>query len=678
MSFASHSASFSCSELCKARPDFYPIKFYSIALSAVTGRLIFMAMTNEQFDEMVKRLEPLAKREPGKYRFRVGLLALLGYAYIVLVVAVLVAVFVLLLGVSWRYGKVNFLTLKFGWIFIALAWVVLRSLWVTHVPPEGYELTRDDAPRLFDLIEEVTGALDAPRIHHVLALDFFNAAVVQVPRFGFFGGYRNYLLLGLPDLQATSPEQFRATLAHELGHLSGNHGRFSGWVYRLRQTWVQLLTRLERERRWGSFFFTTFFNWYAPYFQAYSFVLARTHEYEADEAAARLTGARTVAEMLIDTRLKGNYLEENYWPEIYRHAETEPRPVKDVYINLPHTLRQGLPQDAVARQLQLALAEKTVSDDTHPALADRLRALGYPSPNEVDGAWAKEYQTATVAESAADFYLGTGLAQTLAAHFDRAWQQGVAEQWSERHAYVQKSQQTLAALEVKAQNGELLFEEAWTRASLATELKSPEEAIPRLREVLERRPEHAAGNFLLGQLLLRQNDQAGVAHLERAMEREPEMVIPACQVLFLHFTGQGLTGEAERYREHAQKYFARLEEAQPERSTLKAGDELLPHQVSPAQVEELRGQLRPYPLVQTAYLAQKKLEKFPEKPLYVLGIVPTTSWYNFNRAQEHQNLVNQVVAEVAFPGETLVIVLAGEYKRWAGELRKIEGSQIFP
>jgi Zn-dependent protease with chaperone function len=288
-----------------------------------------MAMTNERFDEMVQHLEILAKKEPAKYRLRVALLALLGYAYIALVLAVLLSLVVLLVILAFSYGKANYIIIKVGWILIVLAAVVIRSLWVKQTPPTGFELTRADAPRLFDLIAELTTALGAPRIHHVQMLDFFNAAVVQVPRFGFFGGYKNYLLLGLPDMQACSPAQFRATLAHELGHLSGQHGRFSSWIYRLRRTWGQLLERLEAEGRWGSFIFTSFLSWYAPYFQAYSFVLARTHEYEADEAAARLTGAENVAEMLIDTRLKGSYLEENFWPEVYRRAETEPRPVAD-------------------------------------------------------------------------------------------------------------------------------------------------------------------------------------------------------------------------------------------------------------------------------------------------------------------------------------------------------------
>ncbi|HEX8127779.1 MAG TPA: M48 family metalloprotease [Pyrinomonadaceae bacterium] len=637
-----------------------------------------MAMTNEKFDEMVGRLEILAKNAPGKYRFRVALLALLGYAYIMLVVAVLFAIFAVIIGLSWKFGKLNFWVWKFGWVLIALAWVVIRSLWVKQPPPEGFELTRAEAPRLFDLIEEVTRALDAPRIHHVLVLDFFNAAVVQVPRFGFFGGYRNYLLLGLPDMQAASPAQFRATLAHELGHLSGNHGRFSGWIYRLRQTWGQLLMRLESEQRWGSFFFTTFFNWYAPYFQAYSFVLARTHEYEADEAAARLTGAENVAEMLIDTRLKGSYLEEKYWPEVYRHAETDPRPVAGVYANLPQTLCQPLPPETVARQLNLALSERTISDDTHPALADRLRALGYPAQNGlVNADWAQRYQPAPVAESAADFYLGEQ-AQTLIAQFDRAWQEGIAEQWSERHNYVRRTRQTLDALEEKARGGTLLFDEAWERASLATELRTPEEAIPLLREVLAQRADHAPANFLLGQLLLRQNDPAGVAHLEQASARDPDMLIPACQVLFIHFTAAGQPQEAERYRQQAQKYVAKLEEAEPERSNINSADELIPHQAAPAEVERLRGQLSPFPQIKTAYLAQKKLEKFPDKPLYVLGLVANAPWYQLDRTALNRQLINEVVSQVAFMGETLVVVLDGEHKKLLKGFRQIEGAQIFP
>jgi Zn-dependent protease with chaperone function len=641
-----------------------------------------MAMTNEKFDEMVKHLEILAKNDPAKYRFRVMLLALCGYAYIGLVLAVVLGLLISMFGHMFIHGRLNYIIVKVGWILLVLAAVVMRSLWVKQSPPSGFELTRAEAPLLFDLIEKVTRALDAPRIHHVLVLDFFNAAVVQIPRFGFLGGYTNYLLLGLPDLQAATPKQFRATLAHELGHLSGKHGRFTGWIYRLRQTWVQLLTRLEQEQRWGSFIFTSFFNWYAPYFQAYSFVLARTHEYEADEAAARLTGAQNVAEMLIDVRLKGSYLEENYWPEIYRRAETEPRPVAGVYANLPHALGGSLPPESVARQLNLALAQQTNSADTHPALADRLRALGYPATNSggdgANGDWAKDYRPATVEQSAADFYLGRH-AQTLVEQFDRAWQEGVAEQWGERHDYILRSRKTLAELEEKARGGALLFDEAWTRAALALELKTPEEATPLLREVLALRPDHAEANFRLGQLLLMQNDPAGVAHLERAAARDPDLLIPACQVLFGYFTEQGQPDAAERYRERAHKYIAKLEDAQPERSSLTSPKELIRHEAAPAVVERLREQLSVFPSIKAAYLAQKKLEKLPEKPLLVLGIVPTVPWYQLNHDNANQKLINELASQLIFPEETLIVVLTGNNKKYLKQgFSQLAGSQVFP
>ena len=151
----------------------------------------------------------------------------------------------------------------------------------------GVDLQRAsaEAGRLFALADELTAKLAAPHIHTVLITHDFNAAVSQVSRLGVFGWPHNYLLVGLPLMEALTPVQFSAVLAHELGHLSGRHGRFAGWIYRVRQTWVQLMVRLERERRWGVFIFSWFINWYAPYFNAYSFVLARRHEYEADAAA---------------------------------------------------------------------------------------------------------------------------------------------------------------------------------------------------------------------------------------------------------------------------------------------------------------------------------------------------------------------------------------------------------
>ena len=47
-----------------------------------------------------------------------------------------------------------------------------------------------------------------PRVHQVLLVDAFNAAVCQLPRLGVLGWQKNHLLIGLPFLQAFSREQY--------------------------------------------------------------------------------------------------------------------------------------------------------------------------------------------------------------------------------------------------------------------------------------------------------------------------------------------------------------------------------------------------------------------------------------------------------------------------------------
>jgi Zn-dependent protease with chaperone function len=320
-----------------------------------------MAMTTEQFVEMVGRLEEYAKREPAKYRLRVGLLAALGYAYILFVLLTL-ALLVFLFGWWINPPKLNFWVLTFCWMLVVLAWLLVSSLRVKLPAPEGVRLKREESPDIFALADELADKLEAPRPHVIQVDADFNASLAQVPRLGPFGWQRNYLTLGLPLMQALTPAQFRAVLAHELGHLSGNHGRFGSWIYRVRLTWVQLLTRLEREEHWGSFLFTKFVNWYAPYFNAYSFVLARRHEYDADRASARLTGGREAAVALAAVQVKGAYLSQKYWPEIFKRADVQREPTAGAFAGMWHALRAGVaPEEARRRR---ATATRTLRSTT--------------------------------------------------------------------------------------------------------------------------------------------------------------------------------------------------------------------------------------------------------------------------------------------------------------------------
>jgi Zn-dependent protease with chaperone function len=201
-------------------------------------------MDKDKFASLVRPLESFAAANPGLYRLRVGLLAALGYVYLLSVVLLLLTVAALTLYTI----SFNWIALKILWVPLAVVVLVVRSLWITIPEPDGSSLTRAQAPALFDLVNEVRAELDGPNIHHIMVSDEYNAYIAQIPQFGMFGWVRNYLVVGLPLLRALSPVEFRSVLAHEVGHLSGKHGRFWGWFYSLRQSWVEIMTRVEKER----------------------------------------------------------------------------------------------------------------------------------------------------------------------------------------------------------------------------------------------------------------------------------------------------------------------------------------------------------------------------------------------------------------------------------------------
>ncbi|CAD5944018.1 Zn-dependent protease with chaperone function-like protein [Planktothrix tepida] len=161
-----------------------------------------MAITQTQFDVLVEKLETFSKSHPQSYRLRVALFAVLGYAYIFLILAALLGLVGLVVLFIIFSQHISGAVIKLGIVLLIPAWVIARSLWVTIPSPQGLRLSRHQAPDLFALVDELTTALQAPQFHKILLNQQFNAAVVQIPRLGIFGWQENYLLLGLPLMQS--------------------------------------------------------------------------------------------------------------------------------------------------------------------------------------------------------------------------------------------------------------------------------------------------------------------------------------------------------------------------------------------------------------------------------------------------------------------------------------------
>ncbi|MEM7770953.1 MAG: M48 family metalloprotease [Cyanobacteria bacterium P01_A01_bin.37] len=663
-----------------------------------------MPLTQAQFDRLVHRLEPLSNKQPGQYKFQVWLLSLLGYAYIAFILVVLWSVLAFILPTLTSLladtGRTTFRMARYQGMLILfviaipiiLSLIILDALWVTIPPPEGIQVKRNQCPELFKVINSIAKELGTPPFHHVLITSDFNASVLQVPRLGILGFYTNYLLVGLPLMQVMSPAQFRAVLAHEFGHLSGKHGQFGHWVYRIRHTWYVLCDRLHTIRTRsdnelmmvattiGAGLFETFFNWYAPYFAAYSFVLARTDEYEADRYSARLAGNRNLAAALANLEVQSRALNTVFWPQIYQRADSE-ADLPEPFSELEAFASNPLKPDDMKTWLKEAFVRQTDTVDTHPCLKDRLVALKCPMKQVP--ALLKPTKT-----NAARQFLGKAHPH-IVRKLNQDWQLTISSEWQHRHRVAQTMRDRIETIDNKAidnqsidnQNHNVAQEQTrddiCEKAILKANLGETDEAIALVQHLLDQDANHDRANLTLGQLLLHKGDKQGIQYLEMAMEKNFR-IVPQALMLIGDFLTQ-TEGEAagQRYRKQAQQRFEIQEKARRERSNVTHHHQFKLHGLSTKDIDALNQQLATYRPIKTAYLVQKVVTYMPERPFYVLGIESSISSMDRGGQEENIALSKRLVKAIDTSYDVMIVVLDINYTALKSLFRQMDGACIY-
>lgn len=616
-------------------------------------------MTEQGFQTLVEQLTERAQRQPLRYRIEVLGLALLGHLYVLVLLLGALVLSVGLLLISLLQPILLIKLAKIIWLPFWFAWSVLRALWVRFDPPQGRELKAEEAPALFAEIAAIRAAIPGPRPHHVLITDDYNAAVTERALLGPLGWWRNYLILGLPMMSALSPQQFRAVLAHEFGHFGAGDSRISGRIYRMRVLWARLQQQFDTR---GGFFFRRFFAWFGPKFNAYSFVLARAQEYAADAASARLVGAGPAAEALVLAQIGADYQEQQVWRPLWQRLPHDAEPIARPYAQLLQgSHRYGDWQDAEPR-LQRALRRRTGWSDTHPALNDRLAALG---------------QTARVPaasiESAAVVLLGA-TAERLAREFDERWQAGIAEPWRERHQQRQQERRELAELDAAATASAEGLDRAasWRQAVLTETVVDPAAALPLFQAFAERHPEVAEARYAVGQILLRQGDEAGLALIRAVMHEDPKAIKPGADLAYEFLVERDREAEARFYAEAWRERDELEQRAQAERAQFRPTDDYLAHGLDGDAVARLRANCASLRWVGKVWLVQKRVELFPEQPAWLLLVKPR--WYRYIRSARAEAALRQALD---LSDSLTVALYSSDLKALFKKASKTTGSEIY-
>lgn len=631
-------------------------------------------MKQEDFEALVTRLEKVAVDNPTRYTLSVIGVALLGFLILGLVIGFSVLLLLLLVGMGILVvatgGKALILLAKLGKLLIALvlaAWVMIKSsftlLFARFDPPQGRELTREEAPRLFAHLDRIRERLGGPRIHHVLLTDEMNAAIVQHPRFGLVGWEQSYLILGLPLLQTLSEDEALSVIAHEYGHLSGHHGRLGGFIYRFRSAWGNLQTLSEQWTDWGSRLIARLFKWYAPYFNAYTFVFARQNEYVADRCSVEIAGQQTVASALVRSNVAALFRDEKFWPSITRRISEEPTPIKNRSGLWQDALASGIDQANWSQYLDVAGRRETDHLDTHPALRDRLSALGIA----LDTLNAKPEGTVNVA---ANLWLGERL-EAIQAELDQAWEDQVSGQWEERHAYLKTRRERLAVLDTQQT---LTTDEQWELISLLDELEPEPELLPRIDALLSAVPDHLPALFRRGVLLLESGDESGMADLERVMQSDGNAILPGCEAAWRFYRDRAPEKAAE-YQARWQARSDYQERVATELRSLSPKANIAPVEIDPEALTAIRAILDTQKKsIKRAYVFQRVLQSDSEIRDYVLGFETRYLTFGDKGAKVSRDLAAQ-----EFPFPMFIVSLTNKpYNTFRKKIRRLQISPIYP
>jgi Zn-dependent protease with chaperone function len=419
----------------------------------------------------------------------------------------------------------------------------IRACFFKIPAAEGWQLGRSEGRALYELVEQIRLAIDAPPIDRITITGGFQAsAAADTPAWRV--RQRRTLVLGLPVLATLSLPELRAVIAHELAHFSHARDSFAAWVYRTRASWLALRKALDR-RLATPIYVYWLLAWYVPRLNAASAEVSRRHELVADRVAAEVAGNRAAADALVVFESGERFADDTHWPAIQISYETAAEPPRPYSQMLTWNARQTSDE-----LLQSLVEHDTEPDDTHPSLRERLARFGeavrIPPP---------------IVSSAGRELLGPEL-ETLACRLDQEWMTQHGDSWRQHRAeYLERTTrlERLAALETPTSD------ELFERAELVETLFGADQALPIYQSAAAQG--HAAASLAAGRELLDRMDAAGIALVEASMDRDERLVPEACRVLAAYYmeTNQELAARKCEWRasRHTSRAYLRQQPSTP-------------------------------------------------------------------------------------------------------------------
>jgi len=366
---------------------------------------------------------------------------------------------------------------------------------------------------------------------------------------------------------------------------------------------------------------------------------------------------------------------EDFWPNFFRGAKEQSLTPRDTFTQMLTGYEKPVGHTKAQRWFLEALRVPTGYEDTHPALSDRLAAIGF----QKDGAEITRLVDVVVKadelkETAATRYLSQ-LPDDFEPSMNRLWRERVAHAWSERHEEIKKLSKRLAELDGHAKTRALTIEEQWERVMALAETEERAAALPSLKTLLNEAPDHISANFALGGILLEQGNAEGVAYLEKTIPSSSDTAYQACVLISGFYLEQGNNEMADAFRKRAEEHYKKAMRMQEQATNFSASDQFTPHGLEEDRVKQLQAQLTKVYGLEAAYLVRKVVDG-TEQPLYVMAVVASFTWKDGVSAKHLEPLFDDL-SKVELPSPVSLLSLDGPHGFLLDRISRVPGAQLF-
>ena len=259
-----------------------------------------------------------------------------------------------------------------------------RTIQKAIVHCHAVKVTKDQAPKLFSMIEELSIKMKTAMPNNILLELGSNFFVTESKVQVFEGGFRSRILcLSAPMLHILNPFELKAIIAHELAHFTGEDTAYSRRFYPIYRGTSSAISDMVNVSTSGSN--NTFWislsliipmlvlRIYLVLFAIIESRIGRKREFRADKFAARLVTSKVMASALVKAHVYGTL-----WHQISEKWIVDALNKGKAFRNISELFASTYLSDKsllreVAQDLSMHLSHPI---DSHPSLKERLLAIG--------------------------------------------------------------------------------------------------------------------------------------------------------------------------------------------------------------------------------------------------------------------------------------------------------------